>query len=1122
MMKKISVFFMLLMLLFPAARAVGDGVTITAGQPAYTETGFTADIDVQFYDRALYNDQVLLSYHIYGEDGEMLVAENQRIAFELNDQGTATVPVTVACADLPELAEIERALVQFDLVDQKNAFWFSGNDSIGFQTASITFDRSLLHVPQLEDEEPEAEPQPEQDTASGQSLQIVSYVFCIAGWVIVCIVFYFYRRKKNGRSNGTGTAEGFRSHADDLTDFDEEETLSQDRLSRLLNKPAFLIVLFCLYFSIPFLVHYHHLLNGESLVSGDGLTCGVIGQVYLGNSIRNFDFPLWTPFLAGGKPYALDVAMSAMYPLSWLCSLLPPLLQLYAYLGLHYAIGGVFLFLFLKKLRCAPFVSVAISTVYLFTVHMGGPRKEHVFLIVTALYVPVILYFLERYLQEKRLKWLLCGAAAMALQFYGGFLQYVVYSDLFMFFYLLCGGIRQKISVKQMLKHGVIWVAAYFGMIMACVLPLAQMLLLLTSSGGAEMSLEGFQQLSLHPAKLLMSVFPNLFGADVLSGLSEIGNYSSGVDAELVLGAAAVSAIFAGIALIRKNFYVRFMTISAVVTLGYACLGQSDLLARIEYHIPILNMFRVPSRTLFLFTFSCIVILALSADALYRSRAQEKRFDAAHIIVGVGMLGVIAVYYSVGIWPGVERQSFKQVFMFPIVIFLGYLAVFYAGKMLRNRGVISNKMRCNSAAAVLAVFTIIQMMPFYCISCYRSYNEIFAFPQEIKERIGTDKVIGIDISGSRLSFNEALALGVPALNAYTNFNLPNLYRYMMHSDCVPMNASEMYRYFLNALHTLQNDNDLLSMLGVRYIMTAPDRNAEAIAAVKEYEVETALIDESAAELLSAEGYQYAAWSAALMPDSYYHISLTVDAPVNGEQFYVDFAGNGYDNAEQETWFSLKEGMREYETILPSGDCGATDGVLFRIIALTQSDLKISNIKVEKIDPVLAFDYRLLLEEDEYNVYENLEAKPLVYAPKLVCPISEEEKQQLYLNTHDFDILNTSYLTNAEGTYDFSDANIRVSNIVLRNNSVSADIQADRDGFVNMSQTYYPGWNAYIDGQKTEVYEVNGLIQGAFVPAGTHTITFKFQPMVFYIGLAISLFSVSICLLCCFLDKKKHF
>ena len=61
------------------------------------------------------------------------------------------------------------------------------------------------------------------------------------------------------------------------------------------------------------------------------------------------------------------------------------------------------------------------------------------------------------------------------------------------------------------------------------------------------------------------------------------------------------------------------------------------------------------------------------------------------------------------------------------------------------------------------------------------------------------------------------------------------------------------------------------------------------------------------------------------------------------------------------------------------------------------------------------------------------------------------------------------------------------------NELRYTVQSDKGGVVALSEIYYPGWTATLDGQEIPVARVNYVLRAVKVPAGQHTLVLTFRP-----------------------------
>lgn len=74
----------------------------------------------------------------------------------------------------------------------------------------------------------------------------------------------------------------------------------------------------------------------------------------------------------------------------------------------------------------------------------------------------------------------------------------------------------------------------------------------------------------------------------------------------------------------------------------------------------------------------------------------------------------------------------------------------------------------------------------------------------------------------------------------------------------------------------------------------------------------------------------------------------------------------------------------------------------------------------------------------------------------------------------------------------------------------------------LSDTYYPGWIAIVDGVEREIYRVNYAFRGVVVPGGRHTVEFRYEPESLRTGIWISGISLVVWLGVVYVKSRKRY
>jgi hypothetical protein len=156
---------------------------------------------------------------------------------------------------------------------------------------------------------------------------------------------------------------------------------------------------------------------------------------------------------------------------------------------------------------------------------------------------------------------------------------------------------------------------------------------------------------------------------------------------------------------------------------------------------------------------------------------------------------------------------------------------------------------------------------------------------------------------------------------------------------------------------------------------------------------------------------------------------------------------------------------------------------------------------ERLVPVYA-------DNAHIDVYLNTQAMPMAFLVHEAKAVESHTAAWEALFA-DFDptqtvILEESQIEGLEiGDWMVESEGDRIEFVRYELNEIVLAVETPTNGWLVLSEVYYPGWRATVDGEPTDVLRANYAFRAVRLPPGEHTVKMTFAPRTWRIGLAAS-------------------
>jgi hypothetical protein len=159
-----------------------------------------------------------------------------------------------------------------------------------------------------------------------------------------------------------------------------------------------------------------------------------------------------------------------------------------------------------------------------------------------------------------------------------------------------------------------------------------------------------------------------------------------------------------------------------------------------------------------------------------------------------------------------------------------------------------------------------------------------------------------------------------------------------------------------------------------------------------------------------------------------------------------------------------------------------------------------------IKPAAAADAGEVYRDAAWKIYENPQAYPRAWL--VHDTLVERNPLELLkrldapgIDPHRVALVAARLDPSLDAVADAASEKVRIGR--YESGAMELSVQAGGRALLVLSELYYPGWTATVNGQVAGVWKVDGALRGIVVPRGDSQVSLRFRPARIYIGAALS-------------------